>query len=147
MTTTGTWTWVHPSWRDVVIDHLMSRPADRLRFLGSCSVVGLQLALSLAGGGDGRRELPLLHEPADWQALRTRVGELIDDMSLAEHNEVLSSLRSLLDTITDADVLKTVGALTDEALSRIVRAWDERKATLTRPVLANFYELSVQRSR
>ena len=49
----ATVTWVHPSWRDLVIDELAADPAARRSFLRHCSLDGLLLALSHAGGLDG----------------------------------------------------------------------------------------------
>ena len=46
--------WVHPSWRDLVIDELADDPAARRRFLSRCGVDGAALALSGGGGADGR---------------------------------------------------------------------------------------------
>jgi hypothetical protein len=61
--------WVHPSWRDVVIEALARDPEERRRFLSRCGVDGAALALSTGGGVLGERTRPLLVEDADWDAL------------------------------------------------------------------------------
>src|ERR687885_217582 len=61
-------TWVHPSWRDLVIDELVLDAAARKEFLENCSVDGLLLALSTGGGRAGTRSLPLLVDDCDWDA-------------------------------------------------------------------------------
>jgi hypothetical protein len=61
--------WVHPSWRDLVIESLANDPASRRRFLSRCGVDGAALALSGSGGTEGERERPLLCGDADWDAL------------------------------------------------------------------------------
>jgi len=57
--------WMHPSWRDLVIEHLVTNTAARRSFLRRCGVNGIMLALSGSGGKEGKRNLPLLVEPQD----------------------------------------------------------------------------------
>ena len=52
--------WVHPSWRDLVIESLADDAAARRHFLARCGVDGAALALSGGGGAAGERERPLL---------------------------------------------------------------------------------------
>jgi hypothetical protein len=52
--------WVHPSWRDLIIDELREDAPARRRFLEACGLYGALLALSQEGGATGARELPLL---------------------------------------------------------------------------------------
>jgi hypothetical protein len=62
--------WIHPSYRDLVIDEL-SRDLHLLRrFLRNASVDGLALAISAAGGPTGTRRFPLLNAPECWADLR-----------------------------------------------------------------------------
>jgi hypothetical protein len=106
--------WVHPSWRDLVIEELASHPAERHRFLASCGVDGAALALSGAGGAGGARERPLLKEDADWDAL----GDGLHHLCGAEIDEpeAILVLRALADVELDAEaenltrlVLKRLG--------------------------------------
>lgn len=97
MTSATTVAWVHPSWRDLVIDELARAPAERRSFLSRCGHHGALLALSTGGGAVGERVLPLLAEDADWDALGDRMPELIrsaDERGLAE---LLAALRAALD--------------------------------------------------
>jgi hypothetical protein len=52
--------WVHPSWRDLIIEHVMEDEKDRQRFLEHTGIDGLILAVSSFGGATGTREFPLL---------------------------------------------------------------------------------------
>src|SRR5262249_39233252 len=61
--------WVHPSWRDLLIDELAGDAASRLAFLSRCGLDGALVALSVGGGPAGERRLPLLRADADWDAL------------------------------------------------------------------------------
>src|SRR5687768_14426533 len=93
---TTTFDWAHPSWRDVVIDHLMRHPDDRRRFLRRCSMVGLELALSVSGGATGQREQPLLRAEEDWLELRRRMLELLPDQDHDGHRLLLEALHASL---------------------------------------------------
>jgi hypothetical protein len=78
--------WVHPSWRDLVIDELREDAAARRRFLDACSVHGAMLALSQDGGSAGERTLPLLVSDEDWDRLGARLRQIvlqIEDQDLA----------------------------------------------------------------
>lgn len=68
--------WVHPSWRDLVIEHLSEHPEARRAFLTRAGLGGLSLALSTAGGVSGERRFPLLVEREDWQAVTIRASQL-----------------------------------------------------------------------
>jgi hypothetical protein len=101
--------WVHPSWRDVVIDALAEDPGERRRFLRACGVDGAVLALSSGGGAAGERERPLLQDDADWDALADGLHYLCGPE--IDEPEALRLLHALADAERDPEV---------EALSRLV---------------------------
>lgn len=76
--------WVHPSWRDLVIESLANDPFARRRFLSRCGVDGAALALSGSGGSEGERERPLLRSDADWDALGDGLHHLCAELDEAE---------------------------------------------------------------
>ena len=45
--------WVHPTWRDLVIERLAADAELRRRFLARCGPHGIVLALSTSGGAEG----------------------------------------------------------------------------------------------
>lgn len=92
VSSSGTVSWVHPSWRDLVIEHVAGDRAAREGFLSRCGIDGALLAVSTRGGAGGGRRLPLLHSSADWDALHDRVREHLDDRSGAAR--ILASLRA-----------------------------------------------------
>jgi hypothetical protein len=69
--------WMHPSWRDLVIERLSADPEARKSFLTKCGMNGLILALSGAGGPKGDRQAPLAATPEDWRALGGTAERLI----------------------------------------------------------------------
>jgi hypothetical protein len=105
--------WVHPSWRDLVIDSLAADADARRYFLARCGVDGAALALAER---DGRR--PLLQADADWDALGDGLYALCHDLDEVEATQVLVVLAHAGD---DAEVL----ALAQLALERL--AWAGRR--------------------
>ena len=91
----GRISWVHPSWRDLVIDQLAGERGQRTVFLESCGIDGLQLALSGEGGRAGERRFPLIRDDADWDAVADSAARLAGELDD-------SALRSLLVALGDA---------------------------------------------
>src|SRR3954447_1210057 len=73
-------TWVHPSWRDLVIDELARDAGHRRDFLAAAELPGVLLALSGGGGALGGRRLPLLVADEDWDALGDAVHRLCAEL-------------------------------------------------------------------
>jgi hypothetical protein len=90
-------TWVHPSWRDLVIADLAADGERRRAFLHGCGVQGMMLALSVGGGVRGERSLPLLVEDADWDAAGDRIHRLAHELG----EDDLDSLRRALQVAFD----------------------------------------------
>ena len=110
-------TWVHPSWRDLVIAELARDAELRRHFLKHCGVDGAALALSREGGVDGTRRRPLLCEDTDWDALGDGLHRLCDELDQREAVRLLSVLEG------DDDEMRALTAL---VLERIERRWDGR---------------------
>jgi hypothetical protein len=138
--------WVHPSVRDVVIEHLSRDPAARRAFLSRAGLDGLMLALSSEGGNEGERLFPLLLEPDDWARATARLADLPGALTPKSD---LSRLASLL-----ADTARLAGepegaaheaelkALTRGGLEALAAEWDRRREPLTNPELRSFYVAS-----
>lgn len=135
--------WVHPSWRDLVIEHLAHRPGSRERFLSRCGITGLELALSSAGGSEGERSQPLLQTPDDWGTLRRRALELIGGGDQFAHHRLLSTLRSLLFTAGGEPGDGELHRLAREVLPAITAAWNAAAEPLWPDRLRLFYDVSV----
>jgi hypothetical protein len=104
--------WVHPSWRDLVIEALAADDAARRHFLSCCGVDGVAIALSFAGGASGERQRPLLRCDADWDALGDGVYALCHECDEVEAIQ-------LLGLIDDAGEFDEVLALARLALDRL----------------------------
>ncbi len=81
--------WVHPSWRDLVIEHLAAHRLQRQRFLEKSSFYGIALALSTAGGSLGERVFPLLIELNDWMSLTNNIQAIIASANSSQVEKLL----------------------------------------------------------
>ena len=134
--------WVHPSWRDLVIDHLAEDAAARRHFLRGCSPHGVLLALSLGGGDRGSRELPLLAGDPDWDALTDRIYELAPELASNE-------LTALLDSIGSAAGLRDerageAKALARTVLARVAKLWEQAEAPIPLAALEAWLALELR---
>ncbi len=134
--------WVHPSWRDLVIDELRRDPTARGRFLAACGVDGVTLALSQAGGVTGERTLPLLISDADWDVLGGRVHDLLRELDDKDIARVLLALNSTLSAITDEPQAREAHSLAAGLLGTTKRAWDQRYGPLPVFLLEGWYALN-----
>lgn len=136
--------WNHPSWRDVVIDHIMTHPAERKMFLASCGLVGIELALSTSGGTKGERERPFLQIHTDWETVHGRIVGLVPMWRSGEHARLLRALDAQIRaSASDSDARGFAEQIARDALQAIQRVWDDRGAPLGPRTLQTFYNLTV----
>ncbi len=136
--------WVHPSWRDLVIDELRTDPTARRRFLAGCGVDGVTLALSTAGGVAGDRTLPLLINDADWDLLGDRAHQLLRELDDKDIARFLLGLNGALTAITDQSQAREAQSLAAELLGATKRAWDQRYRSLPVFLLEAWYAVSAK---
>ncbi|MCJ7778579.1 MAG: hypothetical protein MUP16_09730 [Sedimentisphaerales bacterium] len=67
--------WIHPSCGDMVATELSDNPRDRIHFLTHCDISGLKYAVSVGGGSEGSKALPLLKSPKDWAIFKSRCNK------------------------------------------------------------------------
>lgn len=133
--------WVHPSWRDLVIDELRSDERARGRFLAACGVDGVMLALSRQGGVSGERQLPLLANDADWDRLGDRMRELLHGLEPRDLLRVLVALESALADLGDERQRREAQSLAVQVLDATRRAWDHTRQTVPSFLLEAWYRL------
>jgi conflict system STAND superfamily ATPase len=114
-------TWVHPSWRDLVIDRLAADRPARRRFLERCGLDGLLLSLSTGGGSSGERTLPLLLDDRDWDELGARIHVLAPELDDHDAMRLLLALGEALRQSRGADRAEAE-AIAREVLGRL--SWD-----------------------
>ena len=133
--------WVHPSWRDLVINELREDAGARSRFLDACGLHGAMLALSQDGGVAGERTLPLLVDDGDWDRLGDRLAQLCDELEDHDLAQLLLALRD----VRTADVSRTqeweARNLAASMLNAVAMRWDERHQPLPGFLLEHWYAL------
>ncbi len=134
--------WVHPSWRDLVINELREDAAARRRFLGACEVHGVMLALSREGGIAGERSLPLLVSDADWDLLGDRLRQLVRELEDQDLARVLLALRGALTGEIERSKKREARGLTEYLLRATARSWDEYRRRLPVYLLEAWYALN-----
>jgi hypothetical protein len=133
-------TWVHPSWRDLVIDELIQDSAGRQRFLRESSIEGILLAVSTAGGSSGERLLPLMRGDGDWDALADRLAVLIPELDEPDLTRLFVSLAEAKAAMPRDD--RELDALAGYALQQVARRWDRDRAVIPVGLLASWFELA-----
>ncbi len=123
--------WVHPSWRDVVIDHLAEHGQDRRGFLSGCGVDGVLLAVSTGGGPAGERVRPLLRDDADYDELGARFGPLLREADDRDRTRVLHGLCVAFETAQDGPAVAELAALAFRALVVTRSCWDRAEVPVT----------------
>lgn len=139
--------WVHPSWRDLVIEQLRSDRDARRRFLGVCGPYGALLVLSSAGGAGGERVLPLLIDDADWDVFNGRVGELLRELDDADLARLLLACAEPLAGDLDARQRAELQSLVEYTLGATRRLWDTRRKPLPIFLLEAWYTASSDLAR
>lgn len=136
-------TWIHPSVRDVVVSYLMEHEQARLRFLEAATMSGLVLALSSAGGAEGRAVFPLADTNADWERIQSRVlmiarGE-VDDDRITLLQVLLSALRS---PDSPEKRREQIEALAVSTIEEIASVWSREDAVRKVDTLTLYFDLA-----
>ena len=138
--------WIHPSVRDMIVEHLMQHDSDRERFLQTTTEAGILLALSSAGGAKGARALPLLTVERDWTALQLRTNQLIQTSSIKAHWLIMNECLALLSNesqILSESVTKSVAAFGCSAIVAMADRWNRQSEVLPTNLIDTFFRLSV----
>jgi hypothetical protein len=137
--------WVHPTWRDLVIERLAGDAELRRHFLSRCGPHGVVLALSTAGGAGGERALPLVVEDEDWDALGDRIYDLVPELEHAELAAVLRAGRAALMAVpADWRAAGEARVLARIALERSAAVWTSEGAPILLDCVDAWLSLSVR---
>jgi hypothetical protein len=93
--------WIHPSYRDLIIEELAGDPNVQRVFLRGASLEGIKLALSDASDRIGARKFLLLGSKENWEILLTKCSELA---SKGSKREIVDLLEVLSSTATQTDI-------------------------------------------
>ena len=139
--------WIHPSLRDLVIHELIDNTIMRQEFLKNCTLSGIKLALSKSGGAKGELSFPLLTNDTDWEILRNRILNLIEEFSELEIQQLLRilydiSYREITYPIYEIiiDIKKT---FLESILQKILSLWNKRVSPLDLKSLELYFSLTL----
>lgn len=76
-------TWMHPSYRDLVIEELQTDHWLRSIYLKTVNIEGIQLALSDSGGPYGQLHNPLMVDDESWDILQQRCIQIVSQPNLS----------------------------------------------------------------
>lgn len=121
--------WIHPSYRDLVIEQLRDGGSLRSEFLNRMNVAGVKLALSEAGGATGKLKFPLVNSATEWETLQERCLELARKSGSEHCGSLLNVLANAHDSATGQQRASVQGIL--KATCRTLRErWDAEQAEL-----------------
>lgn len=137
--------WIHPSYRDLVIEELERDAPASGHFLQNCSWEGLQLTLSIAGGEKGQRRYPLMTSEGSWVILENRLNTLLAETSQPyQIREILQALRTSLDGTTGMeDVHKKLARILHTCCGTVRARLDRQEIELNERLLREYYDLTM----
>jgi len=120
--------WIHPSYRDLVIDELRDDPELRTRFLRRASLEGVKIAVSDTGGATGERNLPFMLSSESWSVLEGRCLLIIANRD--QERALLEVLISAASRSSTDELRKRWCRLITTACSAISEKWDRAKTAI-----------------
>jgi hypothetical protein len=136
-------TWVHPSWRDLVIEQLATDRNAQQTFLGDCSLEGILLSVSTGGGIAGERALPLLLDDGDWDLVSDRIADVLSDLDDPATVRLITALAEAHDVASERQRAE-LDALAGYVLEQLGRRWNAERQPVPVGVLAVWFELAAQ---
>ena len=135
--------WIHPSYRDLVIEELAHEHDLQSTFLGSMSLQGIKLVISDSGGATGERHMPLMNYRGNWDLLKSRCLEVVASGTQDEITDLLTVLTSATTNTTDTE---RKGHLC-EAISSVCEAartkWNGTSSSLSTEDLTAYCNASI----
>ena len=110
--------WVHPSFRDLLIEELSRDDALRVSFL-SVAKNAVSLALSSSGGALGERSLPLLRSTNSWQLVEQRCSKTLEVGDRSELRKLIEILESALSLDLETEAHQRVSQICNTLVSGV----------------------------
>ncbi len=128
--------WIHPSYRDLVIDELAADPELRLPFLKRASLEGVKLALSDTGGQEGLRQLPFMLSAESWDVLEERALAIV--RASDQERDLLEVLSSAAKEPNSGDIELQRERLISAVCRAVKEKWDATARRLAAADLTAF---------
>lgn len=130
--------WIHPSYRDLVIDELVGSYELRMHFFRRSSLEGVKIAVSDTGGQQGERQLPFMLSSESWDVLQERC------LAIVAEQQTDKALLEVLSSAAARASVPYLAARWNKLLTAICRAirrkWDSTKKLICAGDLAAFRE-------
>jgi len=135
--------WIHPSYRDLVIDELYADSDLRKQFLKRATRSGITLAVSRLGGPKGERQLPLLIDDNDWKVMESRAIELVCQGTASEIADLLTSLTFSARSHATAAERERLVMVISSVCSATRERWNASRQTFNAAQLKAYADASV----
>jgi hypothetical protein len=135
--------WIHPSYRDLVIEELAADKTLRQKVLTSITLSGLTVAVSDTSGAHGERKYPLIASTMDWNLLGEGCVKLVFSSSSAIATDALRVLASAAESATEPDVADELSRILYKACEAIRERWDANGIVFTADQLRTFCQTSL----
>jgi hypothetical protein len=136
--------WIHPSYRDLVIDKISQDHEISKRLLQLATEDIIRLAISDAGGAEGTRVLPLLVSDEHWHIFETRclviIQQIRKDILITG---LLNSFYSAYSNSQKTDVKRKIELVAKKVLDGLIVKWDRDNIILSPHLLRAYYQLSI----
>lgn len=131
--------WIHPSYRDLVIDELSSDGRLLTSFLKQLSLRGIMLALSQAGGVSGSRLMPFMGSRQAWRSLSGRCIDIAHRESPETVSELLDILISAVSSLeADDPIREEAQQVMREVCTEARRRWDSASEPIAPSALESY---------
>jgi hypothetical protein len=138
--------WIHPSYRDLVIEELAADNMLRQRVLTSITLSGLKVAVSDTSGPLGEQKYPLIVSASDWKLLCEGCVKLVGTGLPPIATDALEVLGSAAQSAT-LDVRHELSQIIDRVCEVVRERWDVNREPPTARQLLTFCQTSLLASR
>lgn len=135
--------WVHPSYRDLVIEELLNDPHLHAKFLQEMTLEGVKLAVSESGGPTGERRFPLMISDQSWRLLHDRCIQLTANSSAQEIAEIMDVLRNAALQASDTGMRDHLVAIISSVCEQARKGWNQSSTLLQSSDLRAYCEASL----
>ena len=121
--------WIHPSYRDLVIEKVSNDTKMSKKLLEFATIDIIKLAISDTGGQKGERRLPLLISDEQWEIFRKRCLKLVDEIT--NDDSIISLLvtfrSSYLNSSEKSKKRNKISQISKEILEKLNNKWNAGK--------------------
>jgi hypothetical protein len=126
----ATLSWVHPSYRDLVIEELARETPLSNRFLSFTDLEGLKLAISSEGGRGGERRLPFLTSERAWELLTARCRTLAETIHISELSDFLETLSDTVSAMEGLESERHAKEMLSDLCGIVRNRWNDGRVIL-----------------